>query len=650
MATLFNYSIATINSSNPTEVILEPGFLQASPATGDPFFADFTIQAINSLQPVAIRGISIGIPTGTAPGNLTNNPAAIQTQAPAGWNGYPVDSPGGMTTFVFVPPSGSTTIATGESLAFSFSLVPLISEPGIAGLLITEGMPGGGQGTLGLTLYPNDFGTVSFSAIPANANAGENVALNWAAPSEASCSIQYTNAGGTVVTIPCPGPSGSYPGPTDPALTLTQATTFTFLVSQTVNNIPFVLEIPQTVSTPPPPVTAYTGTLQQDGSLLLSWAAETAALVSISGTTPPTLPPSGIFAVPAPSFPLGGYALTAYDGCLQSNTCFFSGFTGPFTGPIGPPVPVGSNPLALVITPDGTHALVVNQGDNTVSVIDLTTSPASLACSIPVGNNPVSITVVSNPNTPMAYVVSQGDNCIYIINLASSPPAISYMPAWAWPGASAIAAIPNTGSALLANYENTISVINLTDPPTPSGIGMGSLPGYTVNQLVISPDGATAYTTNPSEGFGIYGILSTISLANRGELSFNAPVLNITYISITPDSSRALVIPGPVGNTVALFDPASLTITGNPITVGNQPAGIAFTPDGTLALVTNYNDNTVSVIDMSTPHPTVTGSPIPVGNGPTCIAVTPDGSRVLVLNSKDCTVSVLARTITANLS
>ncbi len=50
------------------------------------------------------------------------------------------------------------------------------------------------------------------------------------------------------------------------------------------------------------------------------------------------------------------------------------------------------------------------------------------------------------------------------------------------------------------------------------------------------------------------------------------------------------------------------------------------------AYITNENDNTVSVIDTATN--TVIGSPIPVGNNPYGVAVTPDGSKVYVANPR----------------
>ena len=75
-----------------------------------------------------------------------------------------------------------------------------------------------------------------------------------------------------------------------------------------------------------------------------------------------------------------------------------------------------------------------------------------------------------------------------------------------------------------------------------------------------------------------------------------------------------------------------------PITVGKGPIGVAITPDGKHAYVTNTGDGTVSVITTATG---AVSAPITVGNGPAGVAITPDGKHAYVTNSGDGTVSVI---------
>tara|TARA_B100000315_G_scaffold260247_1_gene320321 strand:+ start:359 stop:1891 length:1533 start_codon:yes stop_codon:yes gene_type:complete len=68
------------------------------------------------------------------------------------------------------------------------------------------------------------------------------------------------------------------------------------------------------------------------------------------------------------------------------------------------------------------------------------------------------------------------------------------------------------------------------------------------------------------------------------------------------------------------------------IRVGDGPFGVAVTPDGKRAYVSNELDNTISVINVDPKSPAfhVVLETIPVGEFPTGIAVTPDGTKVYV--------------------
>ncbi|WP_072498642.1 YncE family protein, partial [Mycobacterium tuberculosis] len=66
----------------------------------------------------------------------------------------------------------------------------------------------------------------------------------------------------------------------------------------------------------------------------------------------------------------------------------------------------------------------------------------------------------------------------------------------------------------------------------------------------------------------------------------------------------------------------------------------AVNPVTGLVFVTNFDSNTVSVIDPTTN--TVTGSPITVGTAPTGVAVNPVTGEVYVTNFAGDTVSVIS--------
>ncbi|ETI91232.1 YVTN family beta-propeller repeat protein [Clostridium butyricum] len=74
------------------------------------------------------------------------------------------------------------------------------------------------------------------------------------------------------------------------------------------------------------------------------------------------------------------------------------------------------------------------------------------------------------------------------------------------------------------------------------------------------------------------------------------------------------------------------------VEVGNHPAHIVFTEDGKYVLVTNSEDNTVSVIDVKTYKVTNT---ITVGKGPHGFRISKDSKFAYVANMNEDTISVV---------
>jgi YVTN family beta-propeller protein len=124
---------------------------------------------------------------------------------------------------------------------------------------------------------------------------------------------------------------------------------------------------------------------------------------------------------------------------------------------------------------------------------------------------------------------------------------------------------------------------------------------------------------------------------------------NPTGIAITPNGARAYVT-NFADNTVSVIDTASNTVVGSPISVGSGPAGVAITPNDLSAYVANFVSNTVSVIDTATNTVITT---ILVGQRPDFLTVSRDGASVFVPNQNSNTVSVIdtaTNTVTATIS
>ena len=145
-----------------------------------------------------------------------------------------------------------------------------------------------------------------------------------------------------------------------------------------------------------------------------------------------------------------------------------------------------------------------------------------------------------------------------------------------------------------------------------------------------------AYVTNDSGGVG-QGTLSVIDTATNSVVGSPIAVgaSSPIAIAITPDGTRA-VVANFDSDSVSVINTATNTLIGAPLIVGSRPRGVAITPDGTRAYIADYGGGPgpgggvagISVIDIATVA--VVGSPIDPGVRPFNIAITPDGTHAYV--------------------
>jgi YVTN family beta-propeller protein len=161
------------------------------------------------------------------------------------------------------------------------------------------------------------------------------------------------------------------------------------------------------------------------------------------------------------------------------------------------PIKVGTNPMAIAITPDGKTAYVSNdQIPGTVTPIDLVTKKSGRP--VRVGPYPQAIAV--SPNGKTAYVLNE--DSVTPIDLATGVPGKTVNPA---PGfiPSAIAFTPDGQTAYVTTIFATDSTVESDMPGfmTPIRIATGTLgkpiqPGNNPQAIAITPDGTIAYVTN----------------------------------------------------------------------------------------------------------------------------------------------------------
>ncbi len=81
------------------------------------------------------------------------------------------------------------------------------------------------------------------------------------------------------------------------------------------------------------------------------------------------------------------------------------------------PVPVGNSPVGVAIDQDRDQAVVTNNGDNTVSILNLLTgAPILSGSTVSVGSNPGGVSVI--PRLGLAVVANNGSNNVTVVDEA----------------------------------------------------------------------------------------------------------------------------------------------------------------------------------------------------------------------------------------
>ncbi len=123
---------------------------------------------------------------------------------------------------------------------------------------------------------------------------------------------------------------------------------------------------------------------------------------------------------------------------------------------------------------------------------------------------------------------------------------------------------------------------------------------------------------------GLLALIGSLSVAVVGASPAHAVPNRLYVANIATDS---VVVLDTTTNTVIAV-----------VFVGDLPADLAVSPDGSVVYVVNRGSNTISVIDADT---NLVVDTIGVGTNPFDVAFSPDGTRAYVPNAGDATVSVI---------
>ncbi|RBY82472.1 cell surface protein [Geodermatophilus sp. TF02-6] len=174
-----------------------------------------------------------------------------------------------------------------------------------------------------------------------------------------------------------------------------------------------------------------------------------------------------------------------------------------------------------------------------------------------------------------------------------------------------------------------------TSAPVPSAgptIPVGPTPGY----VAASPDGRRLYVTN--RGAGVITVVDTATDQVTAAIPVEAGPPQ--YLTFSPDGTRAYVSVWDDARTVAavcVLDTGTDAIVAT-VPVRSRPYVSAVTPDGSRLYVPNHDSGTVSVIDTATD---TLVADVSVPPNPHWVELTPDGSRAYVADHESDVVSVI---------
>lgn len=363
-------------------------------------------------------------------------------------------------------------------------------------------------------------------------------------------------------------------------------------------------------------------------------------------------PQARVNAYASPADPdLDSVTVTVSDGVGPNVVTAVSVPISPLAAANGGTIATGGYPAGIAISPDGTRAYVANLTTSSVTVIDVDPNSATYnqvvdtnttvtgVQNIQVGNSPVGVAIT--PDGKRLYVTNAGSNSVSVIDIAPGSPnrykaidtdgvaanGITNIPVGNSPKEIAIS--PDGTRAYVANAgSSTVTVIDI-DPTSAN------------YNKVIDADSSTPAVDAIPVGSGPYAV----SVTPNGQQLY---VTNITSTSVTVvdveagSPTRYQVVDA---NGAAAGKDIALATSAN-------PNGVAFSPDGTRAYVTNTNLDSVTVIDIAPGSPTryqiIDTNPatpavdnIPVGDAPVGIKISADGTRAYLVNSLGNTMSVV---------
>jgi len=256
--------------------------------------------------------------------------------------------------------------------------------------------------------------------------------------------------------------------------------------------------------------------------------------------------------------------------------------------------------------------------------------PATTAIAYVAHSQSHSLSVINIPGDKTVASIEIGNSSVGSLTLTPSYP-------------TGVAVTPDGSLAYVTDAVTSVWVVDTGSNSAIAKIDAGSDP----EAIAITPDGKSAYVTSISCGqllcsgpnnppqLASVEVIDTASNSLTATITIgNLPTVQIpgvllSGIAISPDGTRAYVSNGE-GNQIWAIDTASNQVVATIPTAVLGFVGLSISPDGSRLYAASIgNPSVVDVIDTKT-NAVVTSIALPSSEPPTQIRVTPDGSHAYV--------------------
>jgi YVTN family beta-propeller protein len=304
------------------------------------------------------------------------------------------------------------------------------------------------------------------------------------------------------------------------------------------------------------------------------------------------------------------------------------------------PIPVGAQPFGVAIDQECNVAAVTNSGDDTVSIVALTTNsapPAKLCPSspavgtvgapTPVGTTPQGVAIA--PLLELAVVANNGSDNASVVDLTqTNPSATIQLCGGSCTGLGGVTinqdigiayvtgAINSSISGTLGNVAQLALPTSAAVPSTPSGsTAGGNLSSFFLQPVAAAFDQYIDYLGVAIAGQGTSGQPSTAQVYNVPEAvtQTSSSIFALPTGIVFDPLNQVFVVADSLTNNVAFLDPT--TAVASFAQVGMNPTALDYNYQTSTLVTANNQSHTMSIIEYLCP-PTVGSNG---ANGPNCV-------------------------------